>query len=52
MCKFGLIAGKDSPEPRIALLISTTLPIASAEPIATEKRIEDADRPSILGSIA
>jgi hypothetical protein len=33
-------------------LISTTLPIASAEPIATEKRIKNTDRASTLSSIA
>jgi len=33
-------------------LISTTLPIASAEPIATEKCIKDSDRASTLSSFA
>jgi hypothetical protein len=33
-------------------LISITLPIASAEPIATEKGIKNADRASTLGAIA
>jgi hypothetical protein len=33
-------------------LISATLPIASAEPIATEKCIKDSDRASTLSSFA
>jgi hypothetical protein len=52
-----VITGYASPDRKDFLgtshfLISTTPPIASAEPIATKKRIKNADRASTLGSIA